>query len=83
MFLFDICYKVVVLKTNCVPDFPRKHLEKYRCCALIPDALNQNVSPVMDIWEPTVFGMWDKSCTIQDSMPACGSKALPKRKPDV
>lgn len=42
--LFDICYKVVVLKTNCVPDFPRKHLKKYRCWAPIPDVRNQNVS---------------------------------------
>lgn len=28
MFLFDICYKEVVLKTNCVSEFPTKHLKK-------------------------------------------------------
>lgn len=64
-FLFDIWYKVVAHKTNCVSILPRELLKNTGCCGPTPDGLNQNVSPVMGIWEPTVFGTWDKGYTIQ------------------
>lgn len=75
-----------VLKSNCVSKLPRKLLKTYRDFGPTPDVLSQTLSLVMGIWELTVFGIWDKGCTIHliairsfsDSMLALGSRLCPE-----